>query len=85
MESARTALPAYSWRCGRARSRNSWRDAAGYYTLKVDLEQCEVSGNESFQAKFQIDAFTRTCLLEGRDEIGMTLIARYEQKRRASL
>lgn len=62
------------------------RDSAGYYTLKIDLEQCQVSGHGTFQAKFQIDAFTRTCLLEGLDEIGMTLkheaeIAKYEQKR----
>jgi len=64
------------------------RDAAGYYTLKIDLEQCEVSGNGSFQANFEIDPFTRTCLLEGLDEIGMTLkheaeIARYEERRGA--
>ncbi|HET9840318.1 MAG TPA: 3-isopropylmalate dehydratase small subunit [Candidatus Angelobacter sp.] len=63
------------------------RDTAGFYTLKIDLEQCQVSGNGGFQAHFQIDPFTRTCLLEGLDEIGMTLkheaeIAQYEQKRR---
>jgi 3-isopropylmalate/(R)-2-methylmalate dehydratase small subunit len=63
------------------------RDAAGLYRLKVDLEQCQVSWNGGFQARFEIDAFTRTCLLEGLDEIGTTLkheaeIAKYEQKRR---
>jgi 3-isopropylmalate dehydratase small subunit len=63
------------------------RDAARDYTLKIDLEQCQVSGNGSFQAGFQVDPFTRTCLLEGLDEIGMTLkheaeITKYEQKRR---
>ena len=62
------------------------RDGAGFYTLKIDLEQCQVSGS-GFHAQFQVDPFTRTCLLEGLDEIGMTLkhepeIARYEQKRR---
>jgi 3-isopropylmalate/(R)-2-methylmalate dehydratase small subunit len=66
------------------------RDAAGLYRLKVDLEQCQVSGDGGFQAKFQIDAFTRTCLLEGLDEIGMTLkreaeIARYERTRQVGL
>lgn len=66
------------------------RDHAGLYTLKIDLEQCQVSGNGDFQADFQIDPFTRTCLLEGLDEIGMTLkheaeIAKYEQRRRATL
>jgi len=64
------------------------RDAAGLYRLKIDLEQCEVSAPDGFKAPFAVDAFTRTCLLEGLDEIGMTLkrepeIARYEQKRRA--
>jgi 3-isopropylmalate/(R)-2-methylmalate dehydratase small subunit len=63
------------------------RDASGLYTLKIDLEQCQVSGNSGFQARFQVDPFTRTCLLEGLDEIGMTLkheaeIAGYEQKKR---
>ena len=63
------------------------RDAAGLYRLKVDLEQCQVSWNGGFQAHFDIDPFSRTCLLEGLDEIGTTLkheaeIAKYEQKRR---
>ncbi|HEY3769137.1 MAG TPA: 3-isopropylmalate dehydratase small subunit, partial [Candidatus Angelobacter sp.] len=63
------------------------RDAAGLYRLKVDLEQCQVSWNGGFQARFEIDPFSRTCLLEGLDEIGTTLkheaeIAAYEQKRR---
>jgi 3-isopropylmalate/(R)-2-methylmalate dehydratase small subunit len=62
------------------------RDAAGLY-LKIDLEQCQVSAHDGFLAPFAVDAFTRTCLLEGQDEIGMTLkrepeIAAYEQKRR---
>jgi len=63
-------------------------DAAGPYELKIDLEQCQVSGNGGFQTDFEIDAFSRTCLLEGLDEIGTTLkreaeIAAYEQGRRA--
>ena len=61
------------------------REAAGLYSLTIDLQRCEVSGKADFQARFEIDAFSRTCLLEGLDEIGMTLkhepeIARYEQK-----
>jgi 3-isopropylmalate/(R)-2-methylmalate dehydratase small subunit len=65
------------------------RDASGFYRLTIDLEQCQVSGS-GFQARFEIDAFSRTCLLEGLDEIGLTLkreaeIAKYEQKRRAGL
>lgn len=63
------------------------RDSAGLYRVKIDLEQCKVSGNGGFEAHFEIDAFSRTCLLEGLDEIGTTLkheaeIAKYEQKRR---
>lgn len=66
------------------------RDAAGLYGLKIDLEQCVVSWNSDFQAQFEIDSFSRTCLLEGLDEIGTTLkreaeIARYERTRQAGL
>src|SRR5262249_44389024 len=49
------------------------RDAAGHYRLTVDLEACEVHSKDGFSARFQIDPFRRTCLLEGLDEIGMTL------------
>jgi 3-isopropylmalate/(R)-2-methylmalate dehydratase small subunit len=64
------------------------RDAAGPYELKIDLEQCQVSWNGGFEAHFEIDPFSRSCLLEGLDEIGTTLkreaeIAAYEQGRRA--
>ena len=60
--------------------------APGYYRLNIDLEQCEVSGNGTFRAPFTIDAFSRTCLLEGLDEIGTKLkheaeIAEYERRR----
>jgi len=63
-------------------------DAAGPYELKIDLERCQVSGNSGFRTDFEIDPFSRTCLLEGLDEIGTTLkreaeIAAYEQGRRA--
>jgi len=61
------------------------RDAAGVYTLKIDLEQCRITGEDGFEIHFEIDEFTRTCLLEGLDEIGLTLkqeaaIAQYEQR-----
>jgi len=66
------------------------RDATGRYELKIDLEQCQVSCNSDLQAHFEIDPFSRTCLLEGLDEIGTTLkreaeIARYERTRQAGL
>jgi 3-isopropylmalate/(R)-2-methylmalate dehydratase small subunit len=49
------------------------RDASGHFHLTVDLERCEVSARDGFRARFEIDPFRRTCLLEGVDEIGMTL------------
>jgi 3-isopropylmalate/(R)-2-methylmalate dehydratase small subunit len=63
------------------------RDAEGHYRLTVDLEACEVYANGGFRARFNVDPFRRTCLLEGLDEIGMTLkheaeITAYEHRRR---
>ena len=62
------------------------REAVGMNRLTIDLERCEISGEGDFHAGFAIDAFSRTCLLEGLDEIGMTLqhepeIARFERRR----
>ena len=53
------------------------------YKLTVDLEKRMVSDGEGFSANFKIDDFTRHCLLEGLDDIGLTLqheeeIAKYE-------
>ncbi len=53
------------------------------YQLTVDLEQCRVSDDEGFSATFSMDEFVRHCLLEGLDDIGLTLqheaeIAAYE-------
>ena len=55
------------------------------YQLTVDLEQCRVYDDIGFSACFQIDEFVRHCLLEGLDDIGLTLqheheIATYEEK-----
>lgn len=43
------------------------------YQLTVDLEECRVRDNQGFETPFQIDDFTRHCLLEGLDDIGLTL------------
>jgi 3-isopropylmalate/(R)-2-methylmalate dehydratase small subunit len=53
------------------------------YQLTVDLEQCEVRDDQGFRAKFPVDEFVRHCLLNGLDDIGLTLqheaeIAAYE-------
>lgn len=55
------------------------------YKLTVDLEQCLVSDGQGFTASFEMDAFRRRCLLEGLDDIGLTLrfadkIGEYERK-----
>ena len=55
------------------------------YQITVDLEQCKVYDESGFRADFQIDDFVRHCLLEGLDDIGLTLqhepeIAAYEEK-----
>lgn len=53
------------------------------YSLTVDLEKCEVRDEQGFLAKFSMDDFVRHCLLNGLDDIGLTLqhesdIAAYE-------
>jgi 3-isopropylmalate/(R)-2-methylmalate dehydratase small subunit len=55
------------------------------YALTVDLEACSVSDSKGFRGRFPIDEFTRYCLLEGLDDIGLTLqhqaeISAYEAK-----
>jgi 3-isopropylmalate/(R)-2-methylmalate dehydratase small subunit len=55
------------------------------YELTIDLEKCEVSDEQGFRAKFPVDEFVRHCLLNGLDDIGLTLqhenaIAEYEAK-----
>ena len=43
------------------------------YQLTIDLEDCTVKDGEGLNCRFQIDGFTRRCLLEGLDDIGLTL------------
>jgi 3-isopropylmalate/(R)-2-methylmalate dehydratase small subunit len=55
------------------------------YELTIDLEQCEVRDNRGFSVKFSIDEFVRHCLINGLDDIGLTLqheseIAAYEMR-----
>lgn len=42
-------------------------------TLTVDLEAQEIHGPDGGTVSFQIDAFKRHCLLNGLDDIGLTL------------
>jgi len=53
------------------------------YSVTIDLEKCEVRDDQDFRAKFTVDDFVRHCLLNGLDDIGLTLqheaeIATYE-------
>jgi 3-isopropylmalate/(R)-2-methylmalate dehydratase small subunit len=55
------------------------------YQITVDLERLSVSDGQGFSASFQIDEFARHCLLNGLDDIGLTLqhdaeIAAYESR-----
>jgi 3-isopropylmalate/(R)-2-methylmalate dehydratase small subunit len=63
---------------GRAKSIES-------YTLSVDLETLSVDDGGGFSARFSMDEFSRHCLLNGLDDIGLTLqhepeILAYEAK-----
>ena len=54
--------------------------------LTVDLEQCEIRDQSQLQISFQLDGFRRECLLNGLDDIALTLqqadrIADYETQR----
>jgi len=53
------------------------------YQVTIDLEKCEVRDDTDFRARFSMDEFVRHCLLNGLDDIGLTLqheveIAAYE-------
>ncbi len=56
------------------------------YQLTIDLENCEVRDEQGFRAAFMIDGFKRYCLLNGLDDIGLSLrheseITVYEARR----
>ena len=58
-------------------------------TLTVDLETQEIAGPDGGTIKFDIDPFKKHCLLNGLDDIGLTMqksknIDDYEGKQKAS-
>jgi 3-isopropylmalate/(R)-2-methylmalate dehydratase small subunit len=58
-------------------------------TVTVDLEKQEIRGPDGGCITFEIDPFRKRCLLEGLDNIGLTLeseaaISGYEEKARAA-
>ncbi|MEL6078611.1 3-isopropylmalate dehydratase small subunit, partial [Stenotrophomonas maltophilia] len=64
-------------------------EATPGYQLHIDLEAQTVTRPDGKVLKFEIDAFRKHCLLNGLDDIGLTLqdadaIAAFEAKHRAS-
>ncbi len=57
-------------------------------TITVDLENLRITGPDGGEIRFEIDPFRRHCLLNGLDEIGLSMekadaIAAHEARRRA--
>lgn len=64
-------------------------DANVGYKLKVDLEQQSITAPDGTTYKFEVDAFRKHCLLNGLDDIGLTLqhvadIKTFEAKHRTA-
>lgn len=60
------------------------------FQLTVDLEAQKVTDSEGFEASFEVDEFRKFCLINGLDDIGLTLqhvekIDAFEAKRPAYL
>ena len=43
------------------------------YKLTISLEEQKVTDSQGFEASFEIDPFRKFCLIEGLDDIGLTL------------
>jgi 3-isopropylmalate/(R)-2-methylmalate dehydratase small subunit len=61
------------------------RSSQSGYTITVDLENQTVNDETGFEASFEIDEFRKYCLINGLDDIGLTLqhedkIAAYEKR-----
>jgi 3-isopropylmalate/(R)-2-methylmalate dehydratase small subunit len=61
------------------------RAASGNYHLTVDLETCTLSDDSGLKIPFDVESFRRHCLLNGLDDIGLTLahedkISAYEKE-----
>ena len=59
------------------------------YELTADLQSCTLSDTHGFSTKFEVEPFRRHCLLNGLDDIGLTLehadkIAAYETSHEAA-
>ena len=64
-------------------------DRGSNSTLTVDLEKQEIHGPDGGVVKFDIDGFRKHCLLNGLDDVGLTLqkkpqVDSFEQQQKAS-
>ena len=62
------------------------KTAKGNYKLTVDLNTCRISDSQGLSLPFQVDESRRHCLLNGLDDIALTLqqadkIAAFEKSR----
>jgi len=58
-------------------------------TLTIDLENQRIAGPDGGEIRFEIEPFRKTCLLEGLDDIGLTMeradkISAYEERAQAA-
>jgi len=49
-------------------------DRGANATLSIDLEAQEIRGPDGGMVKFEIDAFRKHCLLNGLDDVGLTMV-----------
>jgi 3-isopropylmalate/(R)-2-methylmalate dehydratase small subunit len=66
------------------------RSASGPYRLAIDLESQTVRDDTDLEFSFEVESFRRQCLLEGLDDIALTLqqtdaISSYEERNKGRL
>ena len=64
-------------------------DRGANATLSIDLEKQEIRGPDGGVVKFEIDAFRKHCMLNGLDDVGLTMVKKdkigaYEEKAKAA-
>jgi len=64
-------------------------DRGANATLSIDLEAQEIRGPDGGVVKFEIDPFRKHCLLNGLDDVGLTMVKKgqidsYEDKVKAA-
>jgi 3-isopropylmalate/(R)-2-methylmalate dehydratase small subunit len=64
-------------------------DRGANATLSIDLEKQEIRGPDGGVVKFEIDAFRKHCMLNGLDDVGLTMVKKdkigaFEEKTKAA-